>query len=565
MIVNYVRIENYRNFKNFQTALSKLSIIVGENDSGKSNFLHAIKLPFCSNELEYRNKNLLPLDFNSETVREFYDKVKSGADNGELLKCIPIIRVTIQFDAIGDDHYAKAIVGNWITESNGKTAYEIQYCYQPKNNADFLELAKKLICGSDKAQDNLSFLIPTEFYDYTIISTNNHKIIPYNDLKHITINSINAERDDFSESSSMKSNSILTRLLEKKLTKDEKTKIHEAYFSFFREIKDQDNFKKIFNGDLEFPDLDRFIENIDCIPNLANLKNILSNITLAYGDEFLYQKGLGQRNLIFIILFFQHFKNSKSCFNLSCIEEPESHLSTNNLNLVVDYIKKSLAVSGDLFQTIISSHSPKVINKLEFQNVIAFCGNTAVSFRDVDESLVKYLSKRPNFDILKLLFSNRVILVEGTTEEMFINTILGLDKNTLNNIDIISIGQKGYRTFLEIWKKLNGSSESKKIGVIRDLDGQPKAKKDHDVYDDKKTIFVRTTSGYTLEDDIVLTGTNCTLISTHFRIEDDAETVSNFLKSSKADNMLDLCNAMQEDKIVISIPNHITEILNSLK
>jgi hypothetical protein len=407
-------------------------------------------------------------------------------------------------------------------------------------------------------------LIPTELYDYSIVSTNNHKPIPYSDLKHITINSINAERDDFSESSSMKSNSILTRLLEKKLSNQEKANIHEAYFNFFKEIKDQDNFKKIFNRDVEFPDLDRFVADIDCIPNLANLKNILSNITLAYGDEFLYQKGLGQRNIIFIILFFQHFKNNKSCFNLSCIEEPESHLSTNNLNLIVDYIKKSVGVSGNLFQTIISSHSPKVINKLDFGNVIAFCGDKAVSFKDVDDSLVKYLSKRPNFDILKLLFSNRVVLVEGTTEEMFINTVLELDKKILTNIDIISISQKGYKTFLDIWKKLN-SGNNKKIGVIRDLDGQPQAKADHDAYDDNATIFVRTTTGYTLEDDIVSTGKNCKMIAEFFGLSNDPATVAEFLKSSKADNMLDLCNAMQDGSILISIPEHITSVLFNLK
>jgi predicted ATP-dependent endonuclease of OLD family len=564
MIVKYVRIENYRNFRYFETTLNKLAIIVGENDSGKSNFLHALKLPFCSSELEFRNKNLLPLDFNSDSVKEFYDKIKSGANDQELTDSIPIIRVTVRFDDIGNDHYAKAIVGNWIKTDSGKTIYEIQYNYQPKNTKDFLELTKKLIQGSDANKKDLSLLIPTELYEYSIISTNNFKTIPYNDLKHITINSINAERDDFSESSSMKSNSILTRLLEKKLSKDEKAKIHEAYFGFFKEIKDQDNFKKIFTRDVEFPDLDRFVANIDCIPNLANLKNILSNITLAYGDEFLYQKGLGQRNIIFIILFFQHFKSNKSSFNLSFIEEPESHLSTNNLNLVIDYIKKSVAISGNLFQTIISSHSPQVINKLEFENVIAFSGNQAVSFKEVDDKLVKYLSKRPNFDILKLLFSNRVILVEGTTEEMFINTILDLDKNILTNIDVISISQKGYRTFLEIWKKLNDGN-AKKIGVIRDFDDQPQAKIDHDAYDNKKTIFVETTKGYTLEDDIVSTGKNCKLISKHFGLDNDQQTVSDFLKSSKADNMFDLCNSMQDGSLVISIPDHITSVLKNLK
>ena len=38
--------------------------------------------------------------------------------------------------------------------------------------------------------------------------------------------------------------------------------------------------------------------------------------------------------------------------------------------------------------------------------------------------MVNYLAKRPNFDILKILFAKRLILVEGPTEEMFINTFL---------------------------------------------------------------------------------------------------------------------------------------------
>lgn len=564
MIVNYVRIENYRNFKYFETSLSKLSIIIGENDSGKSNFLHALKLPFSSNDLEFRNKNLLPLDFNFEAVKDYFESVKSKITEAELVKKIPIIKVTIRFGEV-NDQYSKAIVGNWINEVDGQTVYEIQFIYKPKNELDLIAVTKSLVENSTESGNKVSLIIPTELYEYSVISTSNSKVVPYQDLKHITLNSINADRDDFSESNSMKSNGILTRLLEKKLSKEEKRKIHDSYFNFFKEIKEQENFKKIFSGDDEFPNLQQFIENIDCIPNLANLKNILSNITLAYGDEFLYQKGLGQRNLIFIILFFQHFKNSTNSFNLNCIEEPESHLSTNNLNLIVEYIKKSVSVSGNLFQTILSSHSPQVINKLAFENVIAISGNQAISFRDVDEDLVNYLAKRPNFDILKLLFSNRIILVEGPTEEMFVNTILDLDAGILNNIDIISIGHKGFRTFLDIWKKINDNSASKKIGIIRDYDDQPTAKANHHAYDNQKTIFVQTTTGYTLEDDIVTAGNNCSLIATHFTITNDVTVVSDFLKSSKADNMLQLCFAMQKRELILTIPPYIDSILKNMK
>lgn len=564
MIINYIRIENFRNFQHLETNLSKLSIVIGENDSGKSNFLHALKLPLSINELEYRSKRLVSSDFNSDSIKKFYRTlIDKPTDGLAILSAIPIIKVTVRFDEITTG-YEKAIVSQWLTEIVGKPTYEIEYVFKPKIETDFIDYAKEQIKGYIEDKDNFSFIIPTELYDYTICSTHNGKSIPYTELKNITINTINAERDDFSESNSMKSNSILTKLLEKKLNEEEKINIYNAYSHFFNEIKEQENFKKIFTKDPEFPSLDNFIEEIDCIPNLANLKNILSNITLGYGDEFLYQKGLGQRNLIFILLFFQHFKDNEAYFNLSCIEEPEAHLSTNNLNLIIDYINKSVSKSKNLFQTIITSHRPEVINKLDFKNVIAFSGNKAISFKDVDDSLIKYLSKRPNFDTLKLLFSNRVILVEGPTEEMFINTILNLKKDILHNIDVISIGQKGFKTFLDIWIKFNCDNQFKKIGIIRDFDNETKAKQEHDAYDNNKTIYIRTTEGYTLENDIVTTGTNCETISKFFGIANDKNVVIPFLKASKAENMINLCDAIQEQKIKISIPKHISEVLKSI-
>jgi len=562
MIISYVKIENFRNFQILETNLSKLSIIIGENDSGKSNFLNALKLPLCINDLDYRSKRLVSSDFNSDSIKFFYKTLHNKPkDILAITSSIPIIKITLRFGEI-EQAYEKAIVGNWLTEIIGKPAYEIQYIFKPKSETDFIDYAREQIKGYEEDNENFSFLIPTELYDYTIISTGNGKAIPYNELKNVTINSINAERDDFSESNSMKSNSLLTKLLEKKLNEKEKIDIYKAYTEFFNEIKEQENFKKIFTKDPEFPSLNNFIEEIDCIPNLANLKNILSNITLGYGDEFLYQKGLGQRNLIFILLFFQHFKDNEAYFNLSFIEEPEAHLSTNNLNLVTDYVKKSVLKSKSLFQTIITSHRAELINKLDFKNVIAFSGNKAVSFVDVDDSLINYLTKRPNFDILKLLFSNKIILVEGPTEEIFINTILNLNKDNLHNIDVISIGQKGFKTFLDIWLKLNGDNKLKKIGIIRDFDNQPKAKKEHHLYDNDKTIFVRTTEGYTLEDDIATTKKNAKIISEYF-IEEE-ENVASFLKASKTENMMTLCNLIQEGKIEITVPKHINEVLIKL-
>ncbi|MGO4276665.1 hypothetical protein AB4Z22_43725, partial [Paenibacillus sp. TAF58] len=63
--------------------------------------------------------------------------------------------------------------------------------------------------------------------------------------------------------------------------------------------------------------------------------------------------------------------------------------------------------------------------------------------------------------------------------------------------------------FLDIWLVLNSGNSNKKIGIVRDFDNQPNAKQQHDEYDEKHgNIFVRTTVGYTFEDDLVSAGQN---------------------------------------------------------
>ncbi|MEX6373605.1 ATP-dependent endonuclease [Providencia hangzhouensis] len=75
-----------------------------------------------------------------------------------------------------------------------------------------------------------------------------------------------------------------------------------------------------------------------------------------------------------------------------------------------------------------------------------------------------------------MLFANKVILVEGTTEEMLISTFLSKEANVLNDVEVIAIGQCGYTNFLDIWLALNKDNMNKKIGVIRDYDNSDTAK-----------------------------------------------------------------------------------------
>lgn len=564
MYINKVKINNYRSFRSFEAQLQKLTVVVGENDTGKTNFFTALSLPLSGNQIDFNQKRLSISDINKDSVIDFFTSIITNEAKEKQLHKIPKVSVTIEFTD-PKDSYEVALLAKWLVADGDKETYQIRYDFKPKDDVDLLEVVKATLTGKTIEEVNW-FTLPIELYDYQIVSVNNGKIISFSDLKNVSIHNINAERDDFSESSSMKSNSIFTKLLMNTLGDEDKSKINTAYSEFFTAIEDTQTFEKVIGTNPEFDNYDDIIKKLECIPNLPNLKNILSNITLRYGNEFLYQKGLGQRNLIYILILFAYYKSCGRTFNLCCIEEPEAHLSVNNLRLVRDFIEKSSTNSSSLVQTIISTHNPTIINKLNLSNVLAFTGEKAISLSDAPPKLVDYLRKRPNFDILKLLFANKVILVEGTTEEMLISTFLSKKEN-LQDIEIIAIGQRGYTNFLDIWLMLNKDNPNKKIGVIRDYDNSETAKAKHDIYDaENANISVRTTKNYTFEIDLVETEGNLSLLNTLFRMSGDVKSVSDHMIGGKASRMLDVCDAMVEEKnpLDIKLPAHIAEVIEAV-
>ena len=90
MYISNVKISNYRNLKNINIALSQTVAIIGSNNSGKSNLLKAITLPFLADEIAYVGKNLTWFDLNRIAKNNYY---KFLMDNKE-----SIIKDTITFE-----------------------------------------------------------------------------------------------------------------------------------------------------------------------------------------------------------------------------------------------------------------------------------------------------------------------------------------------------------------------------------------------------------------------------------------------------------------------------------
>lgn len=568
MYIKNVRIKNFRNFKDLTIPLNKFTILIGENDIGKSNFIKATKLVLNNNTLEYSSKVLGITDFNSEKMEEFKTIVKNkreqiekaieNKENEYINEIIPIIEIEVTFvDA--NDYYQKALLSDWLNEDKEGECYKVKYIFEPKDKIKFLnEVLEITKLGNE-------YMIPLDMYEYKIISTNNGKGVRFDKFQNFNISYIGAERDNFSENDKQNSYKLISSLLEKNLELKDRYKANKAYNEFFDKLKDLKSFKKVFEK-FEDSDFDNWRDIVDALelgPNSPNLKSIFSNINMVYGNEFLYQKGLGKRNLLLIILLFTNYINDDRRFNFVAIEEPEAHMCINNLNIAIDFISKSIEKlnNNNFNQILITTHNYGIINKLKFNNVVLLKESKAINFSEYEKAS-KYLAKRPNFDILKILLAKRVILVEGTTEEMLINTYLQKNKDNLNMAEVIVTG-KGYKTFLDIWKLINKDTD-KKIGVVRDYDNEPKAKKEHHEYDNGINIFVRTTEGYTLEDDLVKQGRNKSELEKIFREEIKNDEITHYLKTNKAEAMYKICDEILEGGANIELPKHIKEIIDKV-
>lgn len=582
MKITNIKINNYRNIKNCDISLNKIVTIIGENDSGKSNLLKAITLPFTNEEIGFTSKTLLWTDINNDAKNKYYqfiiDNQKSilGGldliDLEEFQKMIPSVSVeiTLQPDA-GDEYCVKDLIYN--KNDYNVIFYGILYEYKIMNIKELLIRVHEILkehgeLTLNSLNDIRINLLPIELYDDYLKVPYKNSDINYSTRRLFRYSSLAAERDEFSFTSKKLGSSSLVKLFKNKLSTQDLIKIEKQYSRFFEDIKNLSGMDKIINWqDSSNVEHDpNFFKRINILPNMPTMGSLLNSIKLGFDGEHLSYKGLGYRNLILLLVLINSLNdNGKNlAINILTLEEPEAHLCINNKLLIINFIDCFMK-NNDSIQLFYSTHDVQFINKLNLTNIIIMSDGNALSFKDeFEDDELNYLTKNPNFDIYKLLFSNNCILVEGLTEELFIRTYLSVHSK-MHNIEIISF-HKGFTKIIDIWLKINATT-ARKLGIIRDYDNQDKSKQKHHAYNIHTNIHVSTTSQYTLETEVLNIKYNAEKILEFAKnkfgmnIKDESDLLNLWIEN-KSNFMLELCDAIINNKIVIELPNHIKEILN---
>ncbi|WP_442866139.1 ATP-dependent nuclease [Bacillus cereus group sp. TH40LC] len=416
-------------------------------------------------------------------------------------------------------------------------------------------------------------LLPIEMFKYTIVVPSTEEQVTFNDLAKFKYNALAAERDEFSNKNTQLGSKALVNLLHNKLSEEQKVKVEQSYETFFTNLKEISNLESVFNWQeqSELENAKDFFEKITLLPNMPSMNSLLNNVRLGFGEEYLNTQGLGYRNLVYLLVMMNSLKSTSDiALNILTIEEPEAHLCISNERLLASFIN-SIVSSSNQTQLFISTHSSEFLNKLELKNVTVVSEGSAFSLESVlNPGQLNYLAKKPNLDFLKFLFSRRCILVEGPTEEMLIKSYLSSQTHSLNDIEVISL-HKGFKKMLDIWLRVNQNS-SYRIGIIRDFDNEPLAQQNHEAYNVHDSIYVTTTTEYTLEPEFVQTGKNFEKLKNYFVSNHKwsdittPKSLSDKWRSAKADTMLKFCQDFGTgDLESIELPKHISSVLKFLQ
>lgn len=585
MLISNVKIENYRNLRSIDVNLNNIVVLIGDNNSGKTNFLRAITLPFVNHEIGALNKSLGFQDINNQAKDNYFSFIKENREeiisNDALTddfverfeKIIPKVSVEVSFQPQRDlDFY---YIRKWLQDLNDERKhYAIRYEFEVEDKMELLKQVSTILEGDEYIKNLEMNLLPIELYKYSIINPLTNEKISYTDLSLFKYNALQAERDDFSSRTSQLGSKALVTILQSKLNIEDKKKIELSYNDFFTKLKEISEVDSLFNWQ-EFSDIENakeFFENIDLMPNIPPLHSLLNNVYLGYGDEYLSLQGLGYRNLVYLFVMLNALDiEEDTALNILTIEEPEAHLSVSNNRLLASFINSIIDKSQQI-QIFISTHSTDFLNKLELENVVVVTEGNAFSLKDeLDAEQLNYLGRKYNMDFLRFLYSRNCILVEGPTEEMLIKSYLNKDTSSLDDIEVISL-HKGFRKMMDIWLKVNMGT-NKRLGIVRDFDNQPQAQQDHEEYSKKHdNILVKTTENYTLEPEIIDTGDNFSILKKYFSEEqswgniDTEEKLVKKWKSSKAETMFKFAKDLGLGKLEgIELPAHIQGVIDFLK
>ena len=206
----------------------------------------------------------------------------------------------------------------------------------------------------------------------------------------------------------------------------------------------------------------------------GSLKSVLEGLSLLFLDEL--NLGLGSHNLLFIASELLHLQRTNWVgLKLGLVEEIEAHLHPQIQLQVMETLQKE--ATG--IQMILTTHSPNIGSKIKLKNLIICQGGKAFPMGKDYTMLAgtDYTFLERFLDVTKanLFFARGVILVEGWAEELIIPALadqIGINL-TKSGISIVNIASTAFLRYSKIFERRDKIPMKIPVAIVTDVDVKP--------------------------------------------------------------------------------------------
>jgi len=487
MYLAQLQIKNFRKYEDSTINFNKsFNLLVGENDSGKSAIIDAIR------------KVLWTHSYEPDKLEE-EDFFNCERDDRE-------IKITCVFKGLEDPEETQHFL-EWIGIANDKPFLKVWYI--GKYNRDTRRCYGEVRAGPDEEGNRIDSKA-LEYLKVTYLKPLRDAESELKARKYSRLSRILHTHDAFDFNNIEEERRHIVYLA----IKNANDKLIE-YFSHTENCDDNclacPEIRKKNCGKRILKTINKNLEQFSTIENLESeirigkdlkIKDILETLELKLEA---IKPGLGALNRLFIAVEFLLLqKENYTGLRLALIEEIEAHLHPQAQLKLIEFLQD--ISEREEIQLIITTHSPNLASKIYLKNIILLKDNRTYSLGKTKLEREDYRFLQRFLDVTKanMFFANGIIMVEGSSEEILIPALAEkIDRSlTKYGVSIVNVRGKAFLRYSRIYQVDSEEDEETMgfpVAIVTDADADPdddeleeriRQKKEKYGYGDKIEAFV---------------------------------------------------------------------------